>query len=155
VPVERTTDAVGPAFASHAAERIEVAALRATSTPAAPLAIDLPGLSGQPAFAGDGRSLDVVQFFADTNHDGVCDDQEIADFMRSQKLIRAEDRKKVDVPEMVSDYKYDLRDEVLPQAAAYHTDDVAVADMQKLARVNDENRVELALLARHLGVRAP
>jgi hypothetical protein len=50
-----------------------VASLRTPSAPAVPLAIDLPGLSGQPAFARDGRSIYVVQFFADTNHDGVID----------------------------------------------------------------------------------
>ena len=38
-----------------------------------PLALDLPGQTGQPVFALDGRSLYVVQFFTDSNADGVID----------------------------------------------------------------------------------
>ena len=72
VPVERYVDAVGPAFAARAAARIEVVGLGPTTAPTV-LAIDLPGLTGQPAFARDGRSLYVVQFFSDTNHDGIID----------------------------------------------------------------------------------
>jgi tetratricopeptide (TPR) repeat protein len=73
VPVERAAEAVGPAFASHAASRLEIASLASPESPAVALALDLPGLTGQPTFARDGRSLYVVQFFADSNHDGVID----------------------------------------------------------------------------------
>ena len=38
-----------------------------------PLALNLPGQTGQPVFALDGRSLYVVQFFTDSNADGVID----------------------------------------------------------------------------------
>ena len=31
---------------------------------------DLPGQTSQPAFARDGRSFYVAQFFSDSNHDG-------------------------------------------------------------------------------------
>jgi hypothetical protein len=72
VPVERYVEAVGPAFAARAAARIEAVGLGSTAAPTV-LAIDLPGLTGQPAFARDGRSLYIVQFFSDTNHDGVID----------------------------------------------------------------------------------
>ncbi len=73
VPIERTEVTVGPAFAAHASNRLEAARLDAPSAPPVPLVIDLPGLSGQPAFGPDGRFLYFVQFFADTNHDGVVD----------------------------------------------------------------------------------
>jgi hypothetical protein len=72
VPVDRYVAAVGPAFAGHAAARLEFVKVGSPSAPGV-LAIDLPGLTGQPAFARDGRSLYVVQFFSDSNHDGVVD----------------------------------------------------------------------------------
>jgi tetratricopeptide (TPR) repeat protein len=72
VPVARTTASVGPAFAAQAAEALEVVRL-GSSSPPTPMALDLPGQTGQPAFARDGRSVYVVQFFVDTNHDGVVD----------------------------------------------------------------------------------
>ncbi len=74
VPVSRTVGAVGPAFAAHAAQTLEAVPLAsaASATPAK-IVLQLPGQTGQPAFAKDGRSLYVVQFFADTNHDGTVD----------------------------------------------------------------------------------
>ena len=72
VPVERYVESVGPAFAAHAGPRLE-AVLLGSSKPPAPIDLDLPGQVGQPAFARDGRSLYVVQFFSDSNHDGVID----------------------------------------------------------------------------------
>jgi hypothetical protein len=74
VPVTRTERTVGPAFSAHAApslEAIPIASAR-TASPAK-IVLQLPGQTGQPAFARDGRSLFVVQFFADTNHDGTVD----------------------------------------------------------------------------------
>jgi hypothetical protein len=74
VPVARTVESVGPAFAAHAAQTLEAIPLAsASSTPPAKLALALPGQTGQPVFAKDGRSLYVVQFFTDTNHDGTVD----------------------------------------------------------------------------------
>jgi hypothetical protein len=74
VPVARTVQTVGPAFAAHAAPTLEAVPLAsASSTPPAKIALQLPGQTGQPAFAKDGRSLYVVQFFTDTNHDGTVD----------------------------------------------------------------------------------
>jgi cellulose synthase operon protein C len=72
VPVERTVESVGPAFAAKAAPQLE-ATLLGSSRPPARIALDLPGQTGQPVFARDGRSLYVVQFFIDSNHDGVVD----------------------------------------------------------------------------------
>ena len=74
VPVARTAQAVGPAFAAHAAETLEAIPL-ATASQAQPakIVLRLPGQTGQPVFARDGRSLYVVQFFIDTNHDGTVD----------------------------------------------------------------------------------
>jgi hypothetical protein len=74
VPVTRTVQVVGPAFAAHAAASLEAVPLASASlaTPAK-VALELPGQTSQPAFAKDGRSLFVVQFLADTNHDGTVD----------------------------------------------------------------------------------
>jgi hypothetical protein len=72
VPVARTVESVGPAFAAHAATHLEAVALGSTE-PATSIALALPGQTGQPSFARDGRSLYVVQFIADTNQDGTVD----------------------------------------------------------------------------------
>ncbi len=74
VPVARTVQTVGPAFAAHAAQALEAIPLAsASSAPPAKIVLQLPGQTGQPVFAKDGRSLYVVQFFTDTNHDGTVD----------------------------------------------------------------------------------
>jgi hypothetical protein len=77
VPVARTVQTVGPAFAAHAAQTLEAISLSpaasASSATPAKIALQLPGQTGQPVFAKDGRSLYVVQFFTDTNHDGTVD----------------------------------------------------------------------------------
>jgi hypothetical protein len=72
VPIERYGDRVGPSVAAHTSHRLEAVRLDAHGAPQA-LRIDLPGLSGQPAFSRDGRYLYVVQFLSDTNHDGLID----------------------------------------------------------------------------------
>ena len=74
VPLDRVTEHVGPGFAARAAP--ELAAVRLGKGGAAMpqrLALDLPGMSGQPAFSRDGRYLYWVQFASDSNHDGVID----------------------------------------------------------------------------------
>jgi hypothetical protein len=72
VPVQRTVENVGPAFAAHAAPHLEAIRL-GSSAPPSPITLALPGQTGQPTFARDGRSLYVVQFFTDTNQDGTVD----------------------------------------------------------------------------------
>jgi cellulose synthase operon protein C len=74
VPVVRTVQTVGPAFAAHAAPTLEAIPLTSAAT-ALPsrIVLQIPGQTGQPVFSKDGRSLYVVQFFADTNHDGTVD----------------------------------------------------------------------------------
>jgi hypothetical protein len=74
VPVARTVQSVGPAFAAHAAQTLEAIPLASASSVApAKIVLQLPGQTGQPVFAKDGRSLYVVQFFTDTNRDGTVD----------------------------------------------------------------------------------
>lgn len=73
VPVDRYVDSVGPAFAARAAARLEVVRLGDPHYAPIPLVLDLPGQTSQPIFSRDGRSLYVVQFFSDSNHDGVID----------------------------------------------------------------------------------
>lgn len=73
VPIERDETRVGPAFAAHAGRRLEAVRLKSPGAPATPLSVDLPGLTGQPAFARDGHWIYFVQFLDDSNHDGVVD----------------------------------------------------------------------------------
>ncbi|MET0400828.1 MAG: hypothetical protein ABW123_00440, partial [Cystobacter sp.] len=73
VPVERSVPQVGPGFAARASSHLEALRLDAPGALPVALALDLPGQTGQPVFARDGRSLYVVQFFTDSNADGVID----------------------------------------------------------------------------------
>ncbi|RKH17151.1 hypothetical protein D7X74_13310 [Corallococcus sp. CA047B] len=73
VPIERSVQQVGPGFAARAASHLEALRLDRPGAVPIPLALDLPGQTGQPVFARDGRSLYVVQFFTDSNADGVID----------------------------------------------------------------------------------
>ncbi len=73
VPVERSVQQVGPGFAARAAPHLEAFRLDRPGATPVQLALDLPGQIGQPMFAADGRSLYVVQFFTDSNADGVID----------------------------------------------------------------------------------
>jgi hypothetical protein len=72
VPLDRVTKHVGPGFAARVAGRLEAVRLDGRAEPR-PVVIDLPGLTGQPAFGRDGRSLYFVQFLSDSNHDDVID----------------------------------------------------------------------------------
>jgi len=72
VPLDRMAEHVGPGFAARTAGRLEAVRLDGGGV-SVPLVIDLPGLTGQPAFARDGRSLYFTQFFSDSNHDGSID----------------------------------------------------------------------------------
>ena len=73
VPVERSVKQVGPGFAARASPHLEALRLDLPGAAPVPMALDLPGQTGQPVFALDGRSLYVVQFFTDSNADGVID----------------------------------------------------------------------------------
>jgi hypothetical protein len=73
VPVERAVQQVGPGFAARAAPHLEALRLDRPGALPVPLVLNLPGQTGQPAFARDGRSLYVVQFFTDSSGDGVID----------------------------------------------------------------------------------
>jgi tetratricopeptide (TPR) repeat protein len=73
VPVERSVRQVGPGFAARASPHLEALRLERPGAAPIPLALALPGQTGQPMFSSDGRSLYVVQFFSDSNADGVID----------------------------------------------------------------------------------
>ncbi|MFY2558363.1 TolB family protein, partial [Corallococcus terminator] len=73
VPVERSVKQVGPGFAARASTHLEALRLDRPGAAPIPLALDLPGQTGQPVFSRDGRFLYVVQFFTDSNADGVID----------------------------------------------------------------------------------
>lgn len=72
VPLERSAVTVGPAFAASAEKRLAVMRLDHPGSPSM-LDVDLPGRTGQPTFSRDGRYLYFVQFFSDSNGDGVID----------------------------------------------------------------------------------
>ncbi len=72
VPIERTSSEVGPAFAAHAGSSLEALRLDRKGPPL-PFRLDLPGLTAQPAFSRDGQSLYFVQFYVDSNGDGIAD----------------------------------------------------------------------------------
>lgn len=73
VPVQRSVQEVGPGFAARASPHLEAVRLDVPGAAPVPLTLDIPGKTGQPVFARDGRSLYVVQFFTDSNGDGVID----------------------------------------------------------------------------------
>ena len=73
VPIERSAQQVGPGFAARASTHLEALRLDRPSEAAMPLTLDLPGQTGQPVFSRDGKNLYVVQFFTDSNRDGVID----------------------------------------------------------------------------------
>ncbi|MFO6418983.1 hypothetical protein ACLBKS_02130 [Hylemonella sp. W303a] len=73
VPLRRSAQPVGPGFAARASAQLEALRLDQPGATPVPLALDLPGQSGQPAFSRDGRWLYVTQFFTDSNADGVID----------------------------------------------------------------------------------
>ncbi|WP_205507388.1 PD40 domain-containing protein [Myxococcus vastator] len=73
VPIERSVRQVGPGFAARAAPHLEALRLDVPGAKPLPLPLELPGQTGQPAFSQDGRYLYVVQFFTDSNADGVID----------------------------------------------------------------------------------
>lgn len=88
VPIERDVATVGPAFASHAGRRLEAVRLTSPGIPATKLEIDLPGLTAQPAFARDGRSIVIAQFIDDTNQDGAIDANDAGVLFRVPFAIR-------------------------------------------------------------------
>ncbi len=74
VPVERAFERIGAGFAAQAATHLEALRLdRAGTAQPMPLKLDLPGMTGQPAFSHDARFLYVAQFFEDSNRDAVID----------------------------------------------------------------------------------
>ncbi len=73
VPVQRYVERVGPGFAARASDRLEAMRLDRPNDPPVPLTLDIPGLTGQPAFGADGKYLFVTQFLDDTNGDGAVD----------------------------------------------------------------------------------
>ncbi|MGC4120650.1 MAG: hypothetical protein QM765_39950 [Myxococcales bacterium] len=73
VPMERYAQSVGSGFAARAGARLEAVRLESPQQPPVPIAIDLPGLCGQPSFSRDGSFLYFTQFLDDTNRDGVID----------------------------------------------------------------------------------
>jgi len=107
VPVERYVESVGPAFAAHAGPRLE-AVLLGSSKPPTPIDLDLPGQVGQPAFARDGRSLYVVQFFSDSNHDGVIDAADHGVLFRVPISLSG-DAPTVGVPEQLTDTSWNCQ----------------------------------------------
>ncbi len=105
VPVERDTQEIGPAFASHAASHLEAYRLDHPGPPQ-PLALDLPGVTAQPAFSPDGRWLYAVQFMIDTNHDDTLDASDHGILVRVPFLVGEDDapaRASASTPQQLTD----------------------------------------------------
>ena len=100
VPIERTAQHIGPAFASKAGNHMEIARLDGSGSPVK-IDIDLPGQCGQPVFSPDGRFVYFVQFFSDTNHDGVIDADDHGVLFRMPMSLGAAPR--AGVPEQLTD----------------------------------------------------
>jgi tetratricopeptide (TPR) repeat protein len=91
VPIQRSVQQVGPGFAARAAPHLEALRLDRPGAAPIPLALDLPGQTGQPVFARDGRFLYVVQFFTDSNEDGVIDGSDTGVLFRVPFAAERED----------------------------------------------------------------
>jgi hypothetical protein len=72
VPVARGANDIGPSFLAHAGGALELFRLGAGAGPVR-VALDLPGVSGFPAFSADGKWLYFTQFLNDTNLDTSVD----------------------------------------------------------------------------------
>jgi len=106
VPLERSSAYVGPAFAARAEKRLEAVRIDRPETPAA-LDIDLPGRTGQPVFSRDGRYLYFVQFFTDSNRDGVIDADDHGVLFRAP--IGFESGPRLGVPEQLTDTSWNCQ----------------------------------------------
>ncbi|MFP2904999.1 hypothetical protein ACLESD_08080 [Pyxidicoccus sp. 3LFB2] len=91
VPIERSVRQVGPGFAARASAHLEALRLDVPGAAPIPLELNLPGQTGQPVFARDGRSLYVVQFFTDSNADGVIDASDSGVLFRAPFASERED----------------------------------------------------------------
>lgn len=105
VPIQRAVSTVGPAFAAHGGLRLETMRAGTPGAPPIPLSIDLPGLTAQPAFARDGRSIYFAQFLDDTNHDGVVDASDDGVLFRAS-FSAVGDRPVLGPPEQLTDTSY-------------------------------------------------
>jgi hypothetical protein len=109
VPIERTARLVGPAFAARAGRQLEAVRLDDPAAPPIPIAMELPGLTGQPAFSHDGRHLYFVQFFSDSNRDGVIDARDHGVLFRVPFPADAPGRVAVAAPEQLTDTSWNCQ----------------------------------------------
>jgi len=72
IPIERGSKRVGVTFSQRAARRLEIVRVD-RPTDAFELEVDLPGVTGFPAFSKDARWLYFTQYLNDTNFDGAID----------------------------------------------------------------------------------
>jgi hypothetical protein len=109
VPIERTARLVGPAFAARAGQQLEAVRLDQPAAPPIPIAMQLPGLTGQPAFSRDGRHLYFVQFFSDSNRDGVIDARDHGVLFRVAFPADGPGRIAEDAPEQLTDTSWNCQ----------------------------------------------
>jgi hypothetical protein len=72
VPLDRGAEEVGVSFSQRARGSMELVRADGSGT-GVPVAVDLPGASGFPAFSRDGKWLYFSQYLNDTNFDGAVD----------------------------------------------------------------------------------
>ena len=88
VPVERASTTVGVQFAMELGSGLHLRKLQGRGSDRV-MRVDLPGVSGFPAFSPDGRWLYFVQSLGDTNHDGAIDGDDRSVVFRSAFDSRA------------------------------------------------------------------
>jgi hypothetical protein len=173
VPIERTAQLVGPAFAAKAGTQLEAVRLDDLAAAPIPIAMSLPGLTGQPAFASDGRHLYFVQFFGDSNRDGVIDARDHGVLFRVPFPADAPGRIKEAAPEQLTDaawncqYPAPARDRLVATCSRDRNLDIyelpldgEVPEGWDAARLSEEiglstERVQELLLQRHRLTREP
>ncbi|MCL2723558.1 MAG: hypothetical protein FWD69_03890 [Polyangiaceae bacterium] len=108
VPLERSSKRIGSAFAARAAQYLEAVEIAHPGTPIK-IELDVPGLTGQPAFSRDGKWLYFVQFFSDSNHDGVVDAGDNAVVFRVPIVLGAGPSPVTGAPKQVTDESWNCQ----------------------------------------------
>ncbi len=108
VPVERASTTVGVQFAMQLGSGLHLRRLQGRGADRV-VRVDLPGVSGFPAFSPDGRWLYFVQSLGDTNHDGAIDGDDRSVVFRSAFDSRADPPVRLDRVEQLTSGAWSCR----------------------------------------------
>lgn len=79
--------------------------------------------------------------------DHFLEDNEILSYMREEQILKDMKGASCNIPQILEDFKIYLKGDVLPQTAAYHTYESAVAELENLAKT-DPNLATLTVLGK-------